>query len=49
MKQLNFSIRDSTHAKLRRIKSAKGIRNNADAIEFLIDEVFRRLFGGEAE
>jgi len=43
VKQLNFTINDAVHAKLEAIKSAKGVNNNAEAIEFLIEEVFKQL------
>jgi folylpolyglutamate synthase/dihydropteroate synthase len=43
MKTLNFTINDSAHEKLEAIKSAKNINNNAEAIEFLIEEVFKQL------
>ena len=45
MKQLNFTITDIAHEKLEKIKELKGISNNAEAIEFLIEEVFKQLKG----
>jgi hypothetical protein len=45
MKQLNFTINDCSHEMLEKIKAAKNISNNAEAIEFLIAEVYRALFG----
>lgn len=45
LKMLNFTINDSAHEKLEKIKAAKGINNNAEAIEFLIEEVFQQLNG----
>jgi hypothetical protein len=47
MKQLNFTINDLAHQKLEKIKSARGISNNAEAIEFLIDQVFDLLRLGD--
>lgn len=47
MKQLNFTINDSAHTKLEKIKAVKGIQNNAEAIEFLIEEVHRQLNKGD--
>jgi hypothetical protein len=34
------------HDKLEEIKKKKNIGNNSDAVEFLISEVYRALFGG---
>lgn len=48
MKQLNFTINDSAHEKLEYIKSAKSINNNAEAIEFLINEVYKQMQEKEA-
>lgn len=43
MKQLNFSISDSAHAKLEKIKLQERLANNSEAVEFLIDGFFREL------
>jgi predicted CopG family antitoxin len=43
MKQLNITILDDAHEKLEDIKRAKGM-NNAEVMEFLIDEVHKALF-----
>ncbi|MDH5790037.1 MAG: hypothetical protein OEZ27_05540 [Nitrospinota bacterium] len=43
MKLLNFTITDEAHEKLKEIKRVKGISNNSDAVEFLIDEVHKRM------
>lgn len=45
LKQLNFTINDSAHVKLEKIKEIKGIQNNAEAIEFLIEQVYQQLNG----
>jgi hypothetical protein len=47
LKQLNFTITDLAHEKLEKIKTTKGINNNAETFEFLINEVFKALFGGD--
>jgi hypothetical protein len=46
LKNFNFVINESAHDKLEKIKKKKNIGNNADAVEFLIAEVYRTLFGG---
>lgn len=43
MKQMNFVISDSAHEKLKKIKFAKRLSNNAEAFEFLIEEIFKQL------
>ena len=43
LKLLNFTITDEAHEKLKEIKRVKGISNNSDAVEFLIDEVHKRM------
>jgi hypothetical protein len=43
LKQLNFTINDDAHEKLEQIKTAKGVQNNAEAIEFLIVFAFNRM------
>ena len=46
MKNFNFTINESVHDKLEKIKKKQNISNNADAVEFLVNEVYRALFGG---
>jgi len=46
LKNFNFTINESAHDKLEKIKKKQGIGNNSDAVEFLIAEVYRALFGG---
>jgi len=47
LKQMNFTINDSAHVKLEKIKAIKGIQNNAEAIEFLIEQVYQQLNGDD--
>jgi metal-responsive CopG/Arc/MetJ family transcriptional regulator len=44
MKNLNIAVTDDTDEKLDEIMKAKQCKNRADAIEFLILEVYQRLF-----
>lgn len=46
MKQVNITIHNDAHEKLKNIKRAKGM-NNPEVMEFLINEVHKTLFKRE--